>query len=366
MRRISAYPLALAAALTLAGDLAAQASISPRHASVRIGGRMHTQFASSSVESCNSQFFFRRARLEVDITVSEFLEARLQPEFGGFSAELKDAYVKLNFAPGFQVTMGQFKRPFDLFELASSVDLSLIERDGRVGGVNTCAGVGSVCSYSRLTERLGYADRDIGVRVGGVRGKVTYEVSMTNGAGQNVADENDAKSFSGRVTVKATPELTLGANAALHDYVDPVKNDAHAGAWGVDAQVGTWREGLLLQVAVVGGENWRRLVGGGGAPVDPSRPGAGPWDPATFLAFQGAASWYAPLEGKRIVGIEPLLRLSVGDPDRDTAADGGLVFTPGLMLYISGRNKVGFNLDLWSPQTGDDQRSLKVQSFLYF
>lgn len=366
MRRTSTSFVLLAVILSAAADLGAQATIAPRSASVRIGGRMHTQYATSTVESYNSQFFFRRARIEADITVNEFFEARLQPEFGGFTAELKDAYVKLNFSPGFQVTVGQFKRPFDLFELASSTDLSLIERDGRVGGVSTCAGVGSVCSYSRLTERLGFADRDIGVRVGGGRGKVAYEASMTNGAGQNVADENDAKSFSGRVTLKVSPDVTLGANAALHDYVDPAKEDDHAGAWGLDAQVGTWRDGLLLQVGVVGGENWRRLRGGNGAPVDPSRPGAGPWEPASFLAFQGAASWYAPLQGKRAVGIEPLLRVSWADPDGDAADDGGLVFTPGLMVYVSGRSKIGFNVDVWSPQQGDTERSLKVQSYLYF
>lgn len=352
MRRTSMSLVLLAVILAAAAELGAQATIAPRSASVRIGGRMHTQYATSTVESYNSQFFFRRARIEADITVNDFFEARLQPEFGGFTAELKDAYVKFNFSPGLQVTLGQFKRPFDLFELASSTDLSLIERDGRVGGVNTCAGVGSVCSYSRLTQRLGFADRDIGVRVGGARGKVAYEASMTNGAGQNVADENDAKSFSGRVTLKASPDLTLGANAALHDYVDPSKDDAHAGAWGLDAQVGTWRDGLLVQVGVVGGDNWRRL--------DASA------EPASFLAFQGAASWYAPLQGKRLVGIEPLLRLSYGDPDRDTADDGGVVVTPGLMLYVSGRSKIGFNVDVWSPQQGDTQRSLKVQSFLYF
>ncbi len=366
MRRITPSLVTLAATLALAGDLAGQATIAPRYASVRIGGRMHTQYATSSVESHNSQFFFRRARIEADITVSDFFEARLQPEFGGFTAELKDAYVKFNFSSALHVTMGQFKRPFDLFELSSSVDLSLIERDGRVGGVSTCAGVGSVCSYSRLTERLGFADRDIGVRIGGARGKAAYEVSMTNGAGQNVADVNDAKSFSGRLTVKAAPDLSLGANVALHDYVDPGKEDAHAGAWGVDAQYGAWRDGLLVQASLVGGENWRRLRDGIGAPVDPSRPSTGPWEPSTFLAFQGAASWYAPLQGKRVVGIEPLLRLSFGDPDRDAADDGGVVFTPGLMLYVSGRNKIGFNVDVWSPQTGDTEHSLKVQSYLYF
>ena len=75
----------------------------------------------------------------------------------GFWVDLKDAYVTFDFAPELALTMGQFKRTFDLFELLSSTDISLIERDGRVGGVDTCTGVGGVCSYSGLTERLGFA-----------------------------------------------------------------------------------------------------------------------------------------------------------------------------------------------------------------
>ncbi|MDP2955567.1 MAG: porin, partial [Longimicrobiales bacterium] len=244
MRRLSLVFLAGMLALSGPADLAGQTTISPRGASIRIGGRMHTQYATSSVEAYQDHFFFRRARLEVDITLNDFLEARFQPEFGGFAAELKDAYFRLNFSPGFQVTMGQFKRPFDLFELSSSVDLSLVERDGRVGGLSACAGVGGTCSYSRLTEKLGFADRDIGLRVSGAGGKVTYDVSMTNGAGANVADENDAKSFSGRMSVKVSPDLTLSGFLALHDYLDPAKKVARAGGWGADAQVGTWRDGL--------------------------------------------------------------------------------------------------------------------------
>ena len=265
---------------------------------------------------------------------------------------LKDAYVRLRFSPGLQVTMGQFKRPFDLFELSSSTDLSLIERDGRVGGVNACAGVGGVCSYSRLTEKLGLADRDIGVRVAGEKGKVAYELSVTNGAGQNVADENDAKSFSGRMSVEVAPKLSVSGNLASHDYVDPSKKDARASAWGVDAQYGTWRDGLLVQASLVGGDNWKKLDAAA--------------DPAPFVAFQGAASWYAPVKGKRLVGVEPIVRLSWADPNRDEAHDGGMIVTPGLMLYVSGRSKIGFNWDVWLPQKGVTEHSLKVQSFLYF
>jgi hypothetical protein len=352
MRRLTLVVAVVATTLSTAGHAAAQLTLTPRGATIRIGGRMHVQYAQSSVDSYNDQFFFRRARVEADITVNDFFDARLQPEFGGFEAVLKDAYVRLRFSPEFQLTMGQFKRPFDIFELSSSTDLSLVERDGRVGGVNACAGVGGTCSYSRLTEKLGLSDRDIGLRVAGEKGKVAYEASVTNGAGQNVADENDSKSFSGRVSVKVAPELTLSGNVASHDFVDPAKNDARASAWGVDAQYGTWRKGLLVQASLVGGDNWKKLDAGG--------------DPVRFVAFQGVASYYAPIEGKRFVGVEPLLRLSWADPNTDAASDGGMVFTPGLMFYVSGRTKIGMNMDFWSPQTGKSEHSLKVQSFLYF
>jgi len=352
MRRLMLAIAVAATALSTSGHAAAQLTLTPRGATIRIGGRMHTQYATSSVESYNEQFFFRRARLEVDMTVNDFFDARLQPDFGNFEAVLKDAYVRLRFSPEFQVTMGQFKRPFDLFELASSTDLSLVERDGRIGGLNACAGVGGTCSYSRLTEKLGLADRDIGLRVAGEKGRVSYEASVTNGAGQNVPDENDAKSFSGRVGVAVASQLTVSANVASHDYVDPAKNDARASAWGVDAQYGTWRKGLLVQASLVGGDNWKKLDAAG--------------DPAPFTAFQGVASYYALIEGERFVGVEPLLRVSWADPNRDAASDGGMVLTPGLMFYVSGRTKIGVNMDFWSPQTGRSEHSLKVQSFLYF
>ena len=60
------------------------------------------------------------------------------------------------------------------------------------------------------------------------------------------------------------------------------------------------------------------------------------------------------------------MRLSHADPDSDAADDGGLLFTPGLMLYVTGKNKIGFNVDVYSPQTGDTEWSFKLQSFLYF
>ena len=54
----------------------------------------------------------------------------------------EDAYVRLTFGSGFRATIGQFKRPFDVFELTSSTQTLVIERAGGVDGVSACAGPG--------------------------------------------------------------------------------------------------------------------------------------------------------------------------------------------------------------------------------
>jgi hypothetical protein len=350
MRR--SFLFGLLAPVLFAPALEAQNLVNPRTVSLRVGGRLHTQYATSSLGTYNDGFFLRRGRLTIDATFNDFIDARVQPEFVGSSVGLKDGYLRLRFAPTFQLTMGQFKRSFDLFELESSTDMSIIERDGRVGGVDACAGVGGVCSYSRFTQKLGFSDRDLGVRVAGSSGSVDYQFSMTNGTGANTSDENDAKSYSGRLGVEVADGLVIGAQLGLHDYVSDDDDGEYARAWGADLQYGDYRGGLLLQAAVVGGDNWKVLDDAG--------------DAAGFMALQGYGSYYAALDGERLVGIEPLVRVSYGDPDTDFVDDGGVVFTPGLMVYLLGKNKIGFNVDVWSPQSGDTEYSLKVQSFLYF
>lgn len=344
--------LGILAAVLYAPALSAQNTITPRDASLRIGGRLHTQYASSSVGGYNDGFFLRRARVVFDATFNDFVTARVQPEFAGGSVGLADAYVRLDFSEVFRLTMGQFKRSFDLFELESSTDLGVVERDGRVGGVDSCAGIGGVCSYSRFTEKLAFSDRDLGAGVDGSAGGVDYAFSVTNGTGANAFDENDAKSFAGRVGVEVTDGLVVSAQMGLHDYVSDDDDAAYAQAWGADVHYGEYRGGWVLQAAVVAGDNWKNLDDDG--------------DASGFRAFQGLASYYTALEGDRLVGIEPVLRLSYGDPDTDAVDDGGLVFTPGVMLYLFGKNRIGLNVDVWSPQAGDTEFSLKLQSYLYF
>ena len=64
--------------------------------------------------------------------------------------------------------------------------------------------------------------------------------------------------------------------------------------------------------------------------------------------------------------VEPVGRVSWGDPDRASADDGGILFTPGLMVHFDGRNKLAANIDAWRPQSGDTVWGMKAQIYMYF
>lgn len=343
-------PLAVSALLLLLPPgAAAQQGQYPQ---VDLGGRAQVQYAHSSIDGAENDFFARRVRLRADVAVNDWITGRVQPEFAGGGAALQDAYIELAFSEGLRLTIGQYKRPFDLFDLASSTDLSIIERDGRIEGLGGCPGVGGLCSHSRLVESLLFAGRDQGVMLEGEAGRIGYAAMLSNGEGPNTSDVNDAKSFSSRVSVMASEDLTIAGKLAVHDYLESPTETSQAMAFGVDAEWGTWRDGFHAQLSLVSGENWRSLDISG--------------EPATFHAFEGWASFYQPLDGARVVGVEPLLRIGYADGNTDGVDDAGTVFTPGLMFYFGGRNKFGANVDVYSPEGGSSEYSLKLQTYLYF
>lgn len=326
-------------------------------AQVTLGGYLQVQFNSSSVDGAeSSEFLIRRARLTTQIEINDFISGRFQPDFAGGGARIQDAYARLTFSESFRITLGQFKRPFDVFEIVSSSNILVIERDGDIRGVNDCSGLGGVCSFSRFTEGLELGDRDIGFMLDGSdgTGRIAYAVAVTNGTGTNAADENGTKSITGRLVVGAGPDVRVGGNLGLHDYVNTVTvDDDYALAIGADVEFGGYEGGWHGVAGVMLGDNWQDLDAAG--------------DPATFVAAQGIVTYRAPVEGSEYVGaIEPLGRISFGNPNTDAGNDGGVLLTPGLVLHFVGRNKIETNIDVWLPDGGDTQWSLKVQSQLHF
>ena len=353
-RRILIPSILLLLTLAVPGAIEAQ-SISGRAVDVTVGGRLHTQFLHSSVEDAAPRdFFLRRARITIDADVTDRVDGRLMGDFAGGASKVQDAYLRVRLADGFRVSVGQFKRAFDPFELASSTQLQVVERDGRVPGVDACEGVGGTCSYSRLTQKLRYAERDVGVRIDGSLGeRASYQLTMTNGEGINTKDINNNKSFSGRVTVDATDNVTVGASYGLHDYLSDEGGAEYGGAFGADVTVGGYYGGPMLVASVVRGENWQSMDAAG--------------ESVTFQTAQVIGSYYlATPDNDLIEGIEPVLRVSVADPSDVLDDDGGTLFTPGVHAYFSGRNRVGVNFDVFSPSMGDTEWSFKFMTYLFY
>lgn len=329
--------------------------ISARAVDIRVGGRLHAQFQSSSLsDDAQRDFFLRRARVTLDMSVTDRVDGRVMADFAGGGAAVQDAYFRVRLAPGLHIAVGQFKRSFDLFELESSTQLAVVERDGRIAGLSACEGVGGTCSYSRLTEKLGYAGRDAGVRIDGSLGeRASYQISVTNGEGVNTRDINNNKSFAGRVAVDVADGVVVGVNTGFHDYLDDAGDAEFGNAFGLDLMFGDYGGGPILQAAFARGDNWE-------APDDSGSPG-------TFQAAQVIGSYYAPVENSDLLeGVEPLLRISTADPTDDLDDDGGLLFTPGVNAYFRGRNRVGVNLDVYNPSMGDAEWSFKFMTYLYF
>ena len=359
MRRPTLAFFLLALAFAPAAEAAAQLRVSAGAADITFGGRLHLQYSASSVDGEDGgpdaidDVFVRRARLQVNLRMGDLFDARVEPDFGGggVGVGLADAWARVTFDDAFRISAGQFKRAFSTFELTSSTDSPVIERDGRIEGVANCPGVASVCSFSRLAERLQFDDRDIGLRVEGELGdRVTYLATLTNGEGRNAADVNDGKSFSGRLVVEPVEDLLIAGFAGSHDYLDALGDDERAAAFGADLEWGAFRDGFRLVAGVATGDNWL----------------AGP--DADFMAAQGVASFYFPFDDDRsVAGIEPLFRVSLASTEDAGGIDReALLLTPGVALYVVGKNFVSVNLDRYDPDFADSEWSLKVQAYAFF
>ena len=345
----SSFQSAVLWALAVVPGVAAQSEIAAGAADVTVGGRIHIQHSHSSAEAVDD-VFLRRARIRLDLDMAEAFDARIEAGFAG-GASLTDAWARLTLGSGLRLSVGQFKRAFSGFGIASSTDLSMIERDGKIEGVSDCPGVGGLCSFSRLAQRLKFDDRDVGFRAEGSLGsRLSYVATLTNGEGKNTADVNDARSASARLVFAADRRLRVAAFAGSHDHGDTRDETGRASAFGADVEVGEFRDGFHLLAGLERGDNWL----------------AGP--EARFTAAQGLASQYFRLAGSgRFSGVEPMLRVSwTSTEDAAGAERGAVLLTPGVALYVTGKNFVAVNLDWYDPDFASSEWSLKVQVFAFY
>ena len=87
-----------------------------------------------------------------------------------------------------------------------------------------------------------------------------------------------------------------------------------------------------------------------------------PW----FDAKQIQVSWYLSHNSDRIVGVEPMVRVSIADPNKRSYNEGGMLFTPGFAAYFQGRSRVSANLDMYRSSRDGTFWALRVGTLLYF
>jgi hypothetical protein len=353
---------------------------------LRLFGRVQTQFSTTSVDESEliaagrtpasaipaSMFETRRVRFGAELEFEKWLTGKVETEFSMARLQVRDAFLNMNFDPGVQLRIGQFKKPFSLLQLTSSTVWPVIERGVRIRGLTESMtlrdsvaggtrvlqnfrGVPIIGEEQDLLENFLYQNYDLGAAIHGRLGVLGYQAGVFNGAGSDRPDDTDGKSFAGRLTLTLPTKYPIAFGGAISHREFRVTNVpaivTNSGtALEADVEIGAFRtKGIHLLGEFTIGDN---LV-----ETDDQ-----------FLGAQGILAFYTPLSGARIEGLEFAARASYGDPRRGTELDEGLLLTPGLNVYFFGRNRLMFNYDvfLMSSRFGERESGLRAQAQFYF
>lgn len=317
-------------------------------AEITLGGRVHTQFTTSSVDTVPVQeWVLRRVRLESTVKVNDWVGGKVQLDFAGNRVSIKDAYLTMELDPAFRIVAGNQHRPFGIITQTTSNRILFAERGTRIRGL------GEAFDQHNLVAELGYADRDLGLQVTGAPSGAPmglfYGVGYFNGPARRPAVHDDTYQVVGRVGVRPAGNVSVAGSFSRRDFVEG-DSSAAGTAWALDAEIGSYAPGFhLVGEAVVGD-----------------------FDPHTDSRFVGSQLWLAyrtPALGGRVTHVEPAVRVSHGDPDADQDSDvavGGLLVTPGVNLYLGGMNRIMVNADIWRGDNGRREFSFKTQFQLAF
>ena len=138
---------------------------------------------NDSAGAVTNSFLLRRVRTILQGTVAQYFDFYINPDFGGGTTVLQDAYLDVNFTPELRVRAGKIKTPFGIERLQSGASLWFVER--------------------ALPNNL-VPNRDVGLQVHGELGKgaLGYQLAILNGVpdgGLVDGDTNDAKDLAGRI-----------------------------------------------------------------------------------------------------------------------------------------------------------------------
>lgn len=224
----------------------------PQHSRFQLDGSVYTLFSWQN-SSPDFGFSLERARLEVNWQISRKLISVVETALEDVTTNgtpddlLRDAYIRYAPWSELQLTVGQFKKPFSIFELTPRAKMPVVHR-----GI----------SNAYLVRDLGYGGRDIGFQVGGFFEtplKIHYAVGVFNGNGANLqeSDGNGAKDFTGRIEVRTKQKLRAGLSLSWKnfDQTSPGNESKPISAWMMGLDVQLRISGIRLMAEGVYGVN---------------------------------------------------------------------------------------------------------------
>lgn len=331
----------------------------PDSSRITFGGRVQTIFNTTSVEDePGTQTELRRVRLEAQLQLNRVVGGRIQPEFAGNRVSLRDAYVRFTFDPALQVWAGQAHRPFGAMSPASTSRLPPMEKGLRIRGVE------DAYDEYNLLAGLGYSDRDVGIQLRGEPRNaplgLSYAVGWFNGPARAEVPDRNTDQVVARVALRPVSWVRVGASYSRRDFANVIDDVAgvemaEGSAWAADVELGSESRGPRLLAEVTRGD----------------------FNPFADVRFFGAQGWVSYRTGRMsgtLAAIEPLLRVSHGNPDVDDVlpaavldATGGTLVTPGVNFWLGGLNRFAINYDIWNPEDdGESARSFKAMFQLAF
>jgi hypothetical protein len=343
---------------------AGEENVISKKSNVTFGGRLHAQFQTSNSEEAkdgdepSSTFSVRRARLAASYkNESGKIKGKVQYDLGEGGAKLKDGYIDASCCPHFAIRMGQFKKPFSLWELTSTTKTMVIERGNAV--------IGS--SWKATNQIIGkdgrYSGRDIGAMVHGKTEKVDYAFGVFNGNGDNKkADDDKGKTFGGRLVLKAMPGVRVGGSVSSRtiscydSFVDTTKNGESASftAFEVDLDFGIGPDvsqtGPWLQAEVATGNNPH---------FD---------DETDFMGVTVVGSFnLRQPEGGKIYSIRPAVRVDYAQRHKDDDDFTNMLITPGIDIFFDKYNRLQINVDMNKPKMdgADSEVAVRVQGQIH-
>jgi hypothetical protein len=381
LRWQTAARVAALVALLLPGTARAQ-EFSTGALKIKFGGRVQVQAGTSSCDEypvptdsrCGEQvastdIFLRRVRVTVDGQITDQIDFRIEPDYNKVTQlGLKDAWGRFTFSDAARLKVGHFKRPFDGFELTSSTQILTIERAVVIRGLENfvAPSLGAASAFFNL------GDRDIGAELSGELsdGLFSYWVGMFTGDSDFAfQDSNAEKQFVGRAQLALEPggmPLAIAVAAAATDEGYETAERGLLSEYYYDyelfAELGDFGGGPHVQAGLILGDNPKQSVAG--SSIDLAAGDAF----ASFVTWQVIGAWKIATDVLGIEAIEPLFRVTWGDPNTDVEGDAGWGFTPGVQLFFYKRNKLALNWDIatWEQDGIRSENSFKAQVQFHF